>query len=555
MLRPSLRALVTAATLLALPTAALAGAPTPTVDQLLRQAQLADSRTSSLIVEVDPNLAPDTDALAQSGAQSRDISADGSQMQVVVPSGSAADAVEALRHDPAVRSVEADTLMHWSALQAAPNDPLAAEQWSLGAMRWFDAQVFVPVGKVAFLDSGIDLQHPDLNGTLPDGRPKIAATWNSMSRTSIASDNVGHGTATSAVATAFTGNGEGIAGVSPLSQLMMVKVGDMRGVRLSDAIEGLNWAVARGARVVNISFGNTSPSPAFRNAILEAADKGVTIVAAVGNDGCAEQFGANQLQFPAGYPHVIGVAASTRQGTIACFSNYGPEVDVAAPGADIRTAVARGDLLGSLQDTSGYSTVSGTSLAAPAVTAAVALLQARHPTWNPAQVQAALETTAKDVGRKGRDNRSGWGIVDLAAALATPLSGARDFQEINDDIAFARANQALISPARRKMSISAHAHRTNDTHDLYRVRLRRGQTLRAALGYKRGPRLTLSLWRPQTASVYGNPQRLKLLVAAEGKHSRGSSRLTFKVPASGTYFLDVIARDGGGEYRLTTVRS
>ena len=241
---------------------------------------------------------------------------------------------------------------------------------------------------IAILDTGIDMNHPDLN---------VYAQKTFVAGTSTANDDNGHGTHVAGIAAAMD-NSIGVVGVAPGARLWAVKVLDRSGAgALSDVIAGIDYITghANEIDVVNMSFGCQCDSTALNSAVNNAVSAGITFVAAAGNSGQdASTFS------PASNPNVIAVGAiadsdgrcgglgpSTQYGnddTFATFSNYGPKVTIAAPGVNILSTYYGGS----------YTTLSGTSMAAPHVAGAAALYKASHPNASPADVKSALTNFA-----------------------------------------------------------------------------------------------------------------------------------------------------------------
>lgn len=255
--------------------------------------------------------------------------------------------------------------------------------------------------KVAIVDTGIDVKHPDLKDNLKGGVSTVGYT------TSYKDDN-GHGTHVAGIAAAID-NEIGVIGVGPQIDLYAVKVLDRRGSGwLSDVIEGLDWAIQNGMEVVNMSLGTSSDVQSFKDAVQKVNAAGIVQVAAAGNNGGA-------VIYPAAYPEVIAVSATDSTDTIASWSSRGPEIDLAAPGVNIYSTYKG----------STYKTLSGTSMAAPHVTGTAALVLS-VPTkcdldldgkCSPAEVQQRLEVTAEDLGVSGRDEFYGAGLADAERAV------------------------------------------------------------------------------------------------------------------------------------------
>lgn len=255
--------------------------------------------------------------------------------------------------------------------------------------------------KVAVVDTGIELSHPDLSGNIKGGYNAIDS-WKS------ANDDNGHGTHVAGIIAAAN-NAIGVIGVGPAANLYAVKVLSRTGSGyLSDVIEGLDWAVANGMQVVNMSLGSSSDVQSFRDAVRRVYDAGVTMVAAAGNSGGA-------VNYPAAYPEVIAVSATDSGDALASWSSRGSEVDLAAPGVEIFSTY-KGQT---------YRALSGTSMASPHVAGAVALLLSRPAkcdvnldgACSPAEAQSRLEATANDLGVAGKDALYGAGLLNVARAV------------------------------------------------------------------------------------------------------------------------------------------
>ena len=189
----------------------------------------------------------------------------------------------------------------------------------------------------------------------------------------------------------------------------------------ADIAEGVRFAADNGAHVINLSLGGTASSQTLKDAVAYAYNKGVTIVAAAGNDG------TNTVLYPAAYDeYIIAVGATGYDKEKAPYSNYGDSIDVVAPGGDTSVDMNNdgyGD--GILQQTFGnayndwgYYFYQGTSMATPHVAGVAALLIAHGNAVAPGDVRSAIETTSEDLGSPGRDTLYGWGLVNASQALA-----------------------------------------------------------------------------------------------------------------------------------------
>lgn len=323
---------------------------------------------------------------------------------------SAPELLKKVKADP---TVELASLNYKRRITAAPNDPYYPVVGGEGQATYLNT-VRVPqawdlsksTGNqiVAVLDTGIDAGHPDLAGRLVPGYNAVSST-----RPNPVDDN-GHGTMTLGIIAAGANNGVGVAGVGWSAKAMPVKVLDGNGEGYdADIAEGIDWAVAHGAKVINMSLGGTAVAGTIlHDAIKRAVAKGVVVVASAGNDG------DGRAQYPASYPEVIAVGATNWGGVLTDFSSYGDWVDIAAPGWDILTTGAR-SLTPAGYPPYWYCT--GTSCSAPIVAGVAAMVKNKWPTFTPAQVATRLKVLARDAGPRGTDNYYGAGIVDAYAAL------------------------------------------------------------------------------------------------------------------------------------------
>ena len=256
---------------------------------------------------------------------------------------------------------------------------------------------------LAVVDSGVDLEHPDLEGRLLPGHDFV-------NDDDSPDDDFGHGTQIATIAAAATDNRTGMAGVAWRGKVLPVKVLDQEG-RGNDAdiAAGIVWAADHGADVINLSFGAPHPSFTLTQAVNHARTRDVVIVSAAGNGQTANP------DFPAALDGVVSVSGTDRNGYFAWFSNFGPTVDVAAPGMEV--------LAGS---PGAYQRMEGTSYAAPIVAGVAMLVRARFPGENADQVIERLRMGARDAGPLGIDDYYGFGLIDALGALGGPSPAPRE---------------------------------------------------------------------------------------------------------------------------------
>jgi subtilisin family serine protease len=330
----------------------------------------------------------------------------------------------------------ATTTVAFAAAGAAPAlaapDPLLADQWALSDAHAIGAQEAWTQSRgdgvlVAIIDSGIQLDHPDLaanlwtnpgevagNGKDDDGNGVVDDVHgaNMFTNDGNVSDDEGHGTHVAGIVAARAGNGIGGAGLAPNARLMAVKVLDAhRSGNSSLLARGIRYAVDQGARILNVSINGDETSSDLTAVLRYASDKGATIVASAGNNSrnidATPSYPASSSE-----PSVLSVTATDEAGGIVGFANRGlNSVDLAAPGETI-LSTARG---------SSYESRSGTSMAAPYVVGALALLSAARPDLSQPALRGALMATAAK--RSGLAGLLGGGGLDVGAAMHALLPG------------------------------------------------------------------------------------------------------------------------------------
>ncbi len=291
------------------------------------------------------------------------------------------------------------------------NDPRSAEQKGLGIIgmgKAWDISLGDPRVVIAVIDSGADLDHPDLKPNLVQGYNVI-----SQGATPPQDDN-GHGTHASGIAAAAADNREGVAGTCPRCKLMPVKALDAEGAgNAFDVAIGIVWAVDHGAQVINMSLGGPQSDPTLERAVRYAFSRNVPVIVAAGNETTSE------LRYPAAIAGVISVGAVDNNRQLASFSNFGSWVTLVAPGVQILSTMPTKSVF--MTENEGYNTrydfMDGTSMAAPIVAGLVGLMRSRHPNLTPAQIKSRLEGTTIDLGTPGFDTSFGHGMINAPRAL------------------------------------------------------------------------------------------------------------------------------------------
>lgn len=308
--------------------------------------------------------------------------------------------LQELAVDPAVAFAESDQIV---APAYVPDDTHYASAWHLQTLQlpvaWDSSQGANIT--VAVLDTGINATHEDLAG-------RLAVGWNAVDGDAVDySDIHGHGTAIAGVIGAATNNGIGVASIAPAATILPIRITNRAdGVAFtSDMAAALIWAADQGARVANISY-DITPSMTVGNAAQYFRSKGGVVVVAAGNQ--------NGDPGHTDSPFLVSVSGTTSADNLAGWSNFGSYIDVAAPGQGIWTTNRNG----------GYSSLSGTSFASPAVAAVAALVMSVDRTLTPDEVETIIEATADDLGTPGVDTRYGHGRINAAAAVARATQGS-----------------------------------------------------------------------------------------------------------------------------------
>jgi len=346
---------------------------------------------------------------------------------------------------PAIARVEAPVPVSVEATAAAtatPNDPAFPYQWHLHAVQAAEAwAVSTGAGAtVAVLDTGVAYEDYGIYRRAPDlATTAFAPGWDFVNGDAHPNDDHGHGTHVAGTIAQSTGNALGGAGVAPGATLMPVKVLDSEGNGTDwDIAQGLRWAADHGARVANLSIGGASSSTVLGEAVAYAVAKGVTVVASTGNDG-------GPVSYPAAYPAVVSVGSIRVDGSRPAYASYGTGLDVVAPGGDLSIdqngdgypdGILQQTFMDGVPDRWCYCFYQGTSMAAPHVSAIAALLISRVPAATPAQVEAALVASVRDLGAPGWDAASGHGLVqapDALAAIGAPAPRPLGDAFVDDD--------------------------------------------------------------------------------------------------------------------------
>jgi subtilisin family serine protease len=400
-------------------------------------------------------------ALAAAGAQEIDA-----QLRLWrLPADVAAVAVPRLRAHGGVAAEQREKTYVVTGTGVVP-DPLEVDEWWRQQIGIDGLVAPGPGIPVTIVDSGLDLAHPEFSG-----RPDTIAL-NTQEPAGVGGE---HGTSVASVIAA-PANGVGIVGIYPQALLRSWDAALGAGTRIDSGqiAAGILAAARASPGVINLSVGG-SRDLAVELAVSQAVALGSIVVAASGNSGLE----GNPITYPAALPHVTTVAATDTSGAVAPFSSRSPYVDLAAPGVSIIVASALGG---------NWQPEDGTSFASPIVAGAAAWIWTARPELKGSQVSEILRRSARDVPPAGRDPASGFGELDVAAALAMPAP-VRDPFEPNDDIdevdpahdLYLSKEPPLTTRTRRQGRIAGRVDTWEDPRDVFRVWLPARRRLVAVL--------------------------------------------------------------------------
>jgi thermitase len=313
------------------------------------------------------------------------------------------DIMEELKNNPYVEKVEFNHLIK---ADYVPNDCYYEFQWGLNVIKAANAWDIVKGNnsvKVAVLDTGVNSLHPDLFGKVIAGR-NFVDDLDPLNT----DDCHGHGTHVAGIIGATMENNVGIAGLASGVTILPVKVLDSEGIGNAWSVaKGIDYAVASGAKIINMSLGSYYGSGIIQDAVNNALQKGAVLVAAAGNEGISH------VSYPAAYPGVLAVSALNALDNLAGFSNYGTQISLAAPGESILSTYG-----GPGADPDHpYKYLSGTSMAAPFVAGLAALILSEDPSLSGKTVRDTLCFSADDLGTVGKDSKYGYGRINAYKAV------------------------------------------------------------------------------------------------------------------------------------------
>lgn len=397
------------------------------------------AETEQILVGVEPTISPSHVSTLESRMEGRVLKrlAGGSVLLMEVPRDRAMRVSTLRTADPSVRFVEPNGMIY---PLIVPDDPEYHRQYHLPLIRAPEAWNVTTGSRgvvIAVVDTGVDIDHPDLVGRTVGGwdfiendadpRPKPDPDNSS----SAANDQLSHGTLVAGIAAATGNDGWGTAGVDWNARIMPIKVfGPSGGSTVATVIEGIDFAIDNGADIINLSVGGTY-NESFTPAIIRARNAGILVVAAAGNAGRQLTDLDSTWESPVcnigDGNYVLGVGSTDRNDLRASFSNYDGSsarlfVDVMAPGEGI---YGPGYYNPAYPDFSSYFTTnSGTSFSVPMVSGLAALLLAQNPSATPAQLIAAIRAGCDDIDalNPGFAGKLGAGRINLARTLGAPLA-------------------------------------------------------------------------------------------------------------------------------------
>jgi hypothetical protein len=384
---------------------------------------------------------------------------------------------------------------------------------------------------VAVLDTGVDAGVPELAG-------RVLPVSSAVEAPSSLADDDGHGTQAASAAAAAPGL---VAGVSPTSPVMPIRIAATSQLATTASIvKGLELAVQRRARVAILPFSQPlTQTPqdgvtAVGLAVNAAFDSGVIVVAPAGNEGRGDRI------FPGGLSHLLTVGSSGALAVRDPFSNYGPWIDLVAPGSDLvlpaPTAICP----------TGYAAASGTSFSAAAAGGAVALIAAARPSLSTPQLYDLVRREATtDGGLRGFDDDTGFGLLNVQAGLTAPVP-RRDPHELNDNVHWLKRRPAAFPTylkRTRRTTTRGSLAPAKDPQDAFKIALNRNDVLRVRVkASDPAALLYASIWSRRTG-----PFDMRLPApSTELRNGGGFTRnptVSYRATRAGTYYAAIFAPD------------
>ena len=364
-------------------------------------------------------------AMSRAGVSAGAGSSVGSIQRVRVPIGRERDRSAKLATEPGILAAAPNYIRRAAFI---PTDTYFNQQGHLAtisAPTAWDTTTGSAGISIAIIDSGVDATHPDLQSKIARTANLRSADPNSQSNCPVnltARDDLGHGTHVAGLAAASSNNGVGVSGVSWQSPLFIAKVLDCQGIGTDlQIIAGIDWAIAQGARVINLSIGAPGQSDVLDAAITRAVTSGAIVVVASGNGGTSTPW------YPAASPGAVSISATDSADRLASFSNYGDRIALAAPGRNILSTFPVDQSGWNVQP--GYQIKDGTSMSSPIVAGGMALVWSAYPSYSPHRIIGIVEASADrhlncptfvttcPYDAEGRNNYYGHGRINLQRAM------------------------------------------------------------------------------------------------------------------------------------------
>ncbi|SEW16010.1 S8 family serine peptidase [Natrinema salifodinae] len=413
-----------------------------------------------------------------------------------------------------------------------PNDPYYDDQYAPQQVNC-EAAWETTLGDddvvVSVVDQGIQYDHPDLEPTMDarigedfvgdDGDPYPVN----------AGEN--HGTHVGGIAVGATDNGTGHAGISNCSALSARALDDAGSGSVADIADAIQWSADAGADVITLSLGSPTHSETLANACEYAAARGSLLVGAAGND-----FGGN-VAYPAAYNEVLAVSSLDESESLSEFSNTGPEIDLAAPGSGVLSAVPFDE----------YGRLSGTSMAAPVVAGVAGLVRSAYPDVSADRLREHLRATAVDVGLAAE--QQGAGRVDAAAAVNTPpgettgdeTDGTDETDETDEPLSGACGDEAVSARVDGYLTSGGWS-----DADAYRYSLHTADPCAATVALDGPADATFDLYLTRDGR---RPSRWDYDEASAGAGS--DEEISVSLSGGEELGILVVAESGSGDYALT----
>ncbi len=452
-----------------------------------------------------------------------------------VPGGLTAHAYAArLEQAPGVFAAQPNDVLHSTGLFSTCSEVPATQDLTLpAAVKALDNPV--ATDPIAILDTGVDINVPELS-------LRVRSGFNTAANNDETSDNDGHGTEVAAAAAGNAADGL-VGGVSPKSQIIPITIYNSAGSTTVDwVVKGIAEAANRGAGVINISSSafvqdtKDAEQRVLAQAIAAAFNRGVITVGAIGNENRGDAV------IPGALAHVLTVGSASIGGTKDSFANFGPWLDLVAPGSGLTLPAPPGVCL------SGYGSADGTSFSAPAVAGGVALIRAAHPSITTSQafdLARRLSSTPFAVGDTGRDDTTGFGMLDVAAGSAATAT-ASEPREIDDDVFWLKRDpktHPTYLRSGRRVTVTGALAPGKDPQDVVPISLKKGETVTATARTRTtNAIIEVTGWSPSTGSFDIGRGSAHGFLNDSGGFSP-NPRTTFRAKKTGTFYIAVAAPD------------